>query len=111
MAQQRTIKFASVTTVNSLNELTVNSFSTLNYPDSGSTPIEKQDEPDIYKAEITEEVKRENSVESQEGLLLIALDEELINIDIDINGNLLILHPQSTNFSINADGELEYTFN
>jgi hypothetical protein len=98
MAQQKNIKFGSITTVNPDNSLTVNSFNTV-------------DNLDVYQTHITEIVTVENSVNTLEGFLLMAYENNLINASIDINGNLLILYENSENFSINENGELVYTFN
>jgi len=110
MAQQKTIKFASIVTSNSSNDVVINSFNSTNYPNTESTPADKLNEPSIYKAEVTEEVKTENSIYATEGNLIIAMEDKLINCIIDINGNLLILYEHASKFSINENGELIYSF-
>jgi|GEM_PF-4635116 len=109
MANEQKIKFATVATVEGTN-LFATSFSKTNYPDSGSMPNQKQEEPDLYEAEITDVVKTTNAITVLEGILITALDINLIDIEIDINGNLLILSDKALQYALNNNGELEYTF-
>lgn len=112
MAQEKNIKFASISTVLNIdNSLEVKSFSRDNYPEDVSTPDDFENEPDTFKAELPEEVKIQDSVKAMEGELIISLDNETTDYSVDINGNLLVLHEKSNRYSLNNMGELEYTFN
>lgn len=110
MAEEKSIKFVTKSTILSDNSLSSLAFSTVNYPDTTSSTVDKLDEPDIYSVELADEVKTQDAVSAMEGELITALNISKANISIDINGNLLILHESSDKYSLNSDGELIYTF-
>lgn len=112
MAQEKTIKFASVAIIKEIdNSLEITQTAKQNYPENTSTPADLVEEPDTYKASIQEEVILQDSIRSLEGELIISQDQETNDFSIDINGNLIVFHENSDRYTINANGELEYTFN
>jgi hypothetical protein len=104
MAQQKTIQFTTTTTVDPNGGLLV--LSQINY----YWYVGSWSACTVHKGEITKEPKTENSVYSLEGNLIIAMEDNLVNCAIDINGNLLILYEYGSDFSINENGELIYSF-
>jgi hypothetical protein len=112
MAQEKVIKFASISTVKNIDgSLSIKSFTRDNYPEDTSTVNDLENEPDIFSAELCEEVKYQDSVKASEGELIVSKDSQTSDIDIDINGDLLILHNKASRYLINDMGELEYIFN
>ncbi|HNQ20073.1 MAG TPA: hypothetical protein PKI46_03315 [Bacteroidales bacterium] len=112
MAQEKIIRFASISTVKNIDgSLEVNTFTRDNYPEDTSSVNELENEPDVFRAELPDEVKFQDSIKAMEGELIISKDSKTTDLSIDINGDLLILHNKSSRFSINEMGELEYTFN
>lgn len=104
MAQQKTITFSTTTTVKPTGELTVASIN------DHVWVVGSWSGCSMHKGEITSEPKTENSVYVLEGNLIIAMEDNLVNSTIDINGNLLILYEYGSDFSINENGELIYSF-
>jgi hypothetical protein len=104
MAQQKTIQFSTTTTSKPNGELIV-LVRPHYYWKIGDWSICR-----VHKGEITIEPKTENSVSVLEGNLIIAMEDNLVNCSIDINGNLLILSEDASYFSINENGELIYSF-
>lgn len=112
MPQEKTIKFTSIAIIKEVdNSLEIIQTTKENYPENTSTPAELQQEPDTYKASIQNEVILQDSIRSLEGELIISQDQETQDFAIDINGDLIVSHENSDRYTINANGELEYTFN
>lgn len=110
MAEEKSIKFVTKSTILDDNSLSSTAFTTVNYPDTIQVANDKLEEPDIYSVELADEVKTQDACSAIEGELITALDVSTANISIDINGNLLILHESSDKYSLNSNGELIYTF-
>ncbi len=72
-------------------------------PDKPNTSL-----PNIQESEITEEVKSKDFTSFLEGELGVSLRTGLVDLEIDIDGNLILRGEDCDSYSINVDGDLEY---
>lgn len=110
MAQQKEI---SISTISTLIDSTSTYTSEVIYDNNNPNIILNVDEfktsPSILICEIAEQVKHRDTTKCLECELIVTLKEDS-NLTVDIDGNLLILHTNPTNFTINEMGELIYNF-
>lgn len=111
MPQEREISISTISRVKEIdNTSKMEIFFDMNLPDTTSTISEFESEPDVLRCEIPNEVVVQDSVRSLENELIVSKKEN-VDLSIDINGNLLLLHEKSSKYKINDLGELEYIFN
>lgn len=112
MAEQKLIPTTTIATSNdTLETIQIYTFYNRNYYDCVFPPA-YTDKSDIKECFISNTFGYKNGIIFKEGELLITVENypSLINFFIDSNGNFNIISDDAAKYSINSNGELEYSF-